>query len=134
MTHLALWGEGFYLDGPDAPIVETDTYDASYYCSEACQDADLIAAGYAPDAPAGVLVGAVIEGGALHCHDGQILLRYATVSYGRTFDDETDYDVYCGHCEAHLWHGLQCPDDCTETTTAANLAAPTGPRARNEDR
>lgn len=114
MTHLAIFGEGLYLDGTDKPIVETDTSDVAYYCSEACQDADLIAAGYAPTESAGVLVGAVIPGGAMHCHDGDVLEKFNTVSYGRTFgDDETDYDVHCGHCEAHLWHGLQCPEDCT---------------------
>jgi hypothetical protein len=26
--------------------------------------------------------------------------------------DETDYDVWCGHCGVHLWHGLQCDDEC----------------------
>lgn len=52
--HAAIYGAGMYLDGPDKPITETDTYDIAYTCSSSCMTDNLRVNGYEPTSEAGV--------------------------------------------------------------------------------
>lgn len=84
-----------YPDG----VEEGDLVDISYQCSYSCMLTELMRESGCsgvdlPDGRAGLLIPA---GSA------------TAYSYGGwPCGSETDYDVHCGGCGVHLWHGLQC--------------------------
>jgi hypothetical protein len=50
---------------------------------------------------------------------------------------ETDYDVFCGSCGFHMWHGIQCyenVDECNADDDAARelLVAITTPPTKSQ--
>jgi hypothetical protein len=85
-------------DGPE----EGDLVDISYQCSYSCMLAELMReSGLSgvdlPDGRAGIVIPAGSD---------------TAYSYGGfPCGSETDYDVYCGNCGSHLWHGLGCWQD-----------------------
>jgi hypothetical protein len=96
-THTIHYSEVIDLgDGPE----EGDVVDISYQCSYSCMVAEMNR-----------------ETGTQEWHDddkyvgraGTFIGENVAYSYGGCPGGaETDYDIHCGGCGAHLWHGLQC--------------------------